>query len=409
MACFWTQLQNTSCIEVVAAGNQNFKGAGLNDQGQLGLGHNNPVNVFTPLPLDNVVKISMGYKFAMAIDTAGILYGTGLNDRNQLTSALPASVNTWTPISSGFLDINCGFGCAMGIKTNGDVMRVGQGIENLTSSSASIVKFNNPVFTNINGFEIYTSTRSPSSFTLPLGAGESIKLGNKADYPLAVLKSSGGGGGGPGGPGPGGPGPGGPGPGGPGNALGGGAPKTGFRTQGRDGSVLSDDSFYASVHLVDPGVVGQFFSNTRYITGSSSGVIYDHTKIDYRGDGVPIYGSFGTAPHVFTEDKLYCGDDGVFIIDASDNLYAMGSNLKGELGLTGTNISTMLLVGSNFVKVEPAPFITFALKTNGKWYASGRNVHGNMGLGHYASSNSFIEIGTFSDVSVHNSDTLVMV
>lgn len=123
MACFWGNLKKTVCRE---PNNAPFMGAGLNNYGQLGLGHTDPVHAFTPIPLDNVAKMSVGYGFAMVVDGNGVLYGAGRNDYNQLTdSSPPEGVTTFTQIGTNVLDVECGFYGSQALLADGTWRRTG--------------------------------------------------------------------------------------------------------------------------------------------------------------------------------------------------------------------------------------------------------------------------------------------
>ena len=58
---------------------------GKNDQGQLGLGHNNNISLPTPiLNLPKISKISCGTNFAVCVDCEGFMWSFGSNYAGQL-------------------------------------------------------------------------------------------------------------------------------------------------------------------------------------------------------------------------------------------------------------------------------------------------------------------------------------
>ena len=84
---------------------------GYNGQGQLGLGHNNPVSLPTPIPnLPKISLISCGLNFTVCVDCEGFMWSFGENKDGQLGTGnttrfnVPQKVQDIPPVQS----ISCG-------------------------------------------------------------------------------------------------------------------------------------------------------------------------------------------------------------------------------------------------------------------------------------------------------------
>ena len=84
---------------------------GRNEEGQLGLGHNNNVSLPTPIPnLPKINRISCGYNFTVCVDHEGFIWSFGDNDYGQLGTGntpdfnVPQKIQNIPPV----LSVSCG-------------------------------------------------------------------------------------------------------------------------------------------------------------------------------------------------------------------------------------------------------------------------------------------------------------
>ena len=81
--------------------------------------------------------------------------------------------------------------------------------------------------------------------------------------------------------------------------------------------------------------------------------------------------------------------------------YAAGQNICGQLGIGHTdfrvsNFTEVTGVWGNIVAVECGECHTFMRTEHGKWYATGRNGEGQLGLGHTNNVCAFEEVASDS-------------
>ena len=95
---------------------------GRNNQGQLGLGHNNDISVPTPIPnLPKINMVSCGWEFSVCVDYEGFIWSFGANEYGQLGTGNTTDFN----VPQKLLDIppvvsvSCGLGHTL-IITNDD-------------------------------------------------------------------------------------------------------------------------------------------------------------------------------------------------------------------------------------------------------------------------------------------------
>ena len=101
---------------------------GYNEQGQLGLGHNNNISLPTPIPnLPKIMQISCGYNFTVCVDCEGFLWSFGKNNYGQLGTGnttyfnVPQKIEDISPI----LSISCGFEHTLVITTDSNLWSFG--------------------------------------------------------------------------------------------------------------------------------------------------------------------------------------------------------------------------------------------------------------------------------------------
>jgi len=101
--------------------------------------------------------------------------------------------------------------------------------------------------------------------------------------------------------------------------------------------------------------------------------------------------------NVDTWAKVSAGADFILAIRDNGTLWALGSNLYGQLGL-GDKVTrtTFTQVGSakTWSAVSCGEYYTLALKSDGTLWAAGRNNYGQTGLGAITESMSFAQVGS---------------
>ena len=84
---------------------------GRNEQGQLGLGHNNDVSLPTPIPnLPKITQVSCGFNFTVCADCEGFMWSFGFNIYGQLGTGNTLHYNTPQKIQDipPVLSVSCG-------------------------------------------------------------------------------------------------------------------------------------------------------------------------------------------------------------------------------------------------------------------------------------------------------------
>ena len=101
---------------------------GRNEEGQLGLGHNNDVSLPTPIPnLPKIMEISCGHSFTVCIDKEGGLWSFGSNDHGQLGTGnttnynIPQKIEHIPPVRA----VSCGYYHALIITNDSNLWSCG--------------------------------------------------------------------------------------------------------------------------------------------------------------------------------------------------------------------------------------------------------------------------------------------
>ena len=92
-------------------------GVGSNSNGQLGLGHNEPVTEWTKLTED-VVQVAGGVSFTIYLATDGTVYTAGRNDYGQLGTGDNTSYNTWQQMTTSAKNVAAGYYHTLVTKTD---------------------------------------------------------------------------------------------------------------------------------------------------------------------------------------------------------------------------------------------------------------------------------------------------
>lgn len=381
MGCFWNYLVNTTCTEISENVSGSFSGAGLNDYGQLGLGHTQAVTSFTGIPLADVVSISMGAKFSAAITASGDLYVCGINDLNQLTSQIPAAgIPVYTKIRSGVKSVHCATSFMIVVDLDDNVFFTGKGSVapyDLYRSS----QFSHPLDTT----DFIDITVNFAPFTVHVAVSGS-------DYKLYLISQE--------------------------NGL----PESHYfkkyqlSSASTDGTTSDDDTKYISIKSNPSGYssdkvlqIRPAFAN---YTKNPPYEVFDVISGYYEFAGSA---EFTMPPQSNEIYNIFSTGDAIFYTTLAGDLWARGNNVKGELG-TGDEISVLAESGSNSFKlvatdvvdVVTVDTLTFIKKINGRWYAVGRNAYGSAGLGDTNDILNFKEIGKFNRLAANTYDTLVL-
>ena len=102
---------------------------GLNNEGQLGLGHNNDVSLPTPIPnLPQIYMLSCGYNFTVCVDCEGFMWCFGENNLGQLGRGnttthfnVPQRIEDIPPV----LSVSCGASHTLIITTDSNLWSFG--------------------------------------------------------------------------------------------------------------------------------------------------------------------------------------------------------------------------------------------------------------------------------------------
>ncbi|AZL83470.1 tandem-95 repeat protein (plasmid) [Aliivibrio salmonicida] len=157
----WTPTAITDAVDMsgIMKGAYLIRGAahdlwvlGGNSDGDLGLGHNNPVSTWTKTTLSNVSKIHVGSPGSAYAIVAGELYVTGANYRNELGLGHNKDVNLWT--STGLLNVDDvkGLSEAALALIGGELYRTGSSSytgEDIDGSKSNNVKWASTGYKNI--------------------------------------------------------------------------------------------------------------------------------------------------------------------------------------------------------------------------------------------------------------------
>lgn len=111
----WTKLSLSKIVEISAVGDDfslaldssgNVWVTGANDDGQLGLGHNNNITTWQKTPISDIVAIRAGGYHSFVLDSSNNLWATGKNNKGQLGLGNTNNVNSWTLSATNVKSIN---------------------------------------------------------------------------------------------------------------------------------------------------------------------------------------------------------------------------------------------------------------------------------------------------------------
>ncbi|MDB0438048.1 hypothetical protein C4R89_00665 [Clostridioides difficile] len=126
----------------------NVYGAGRNENGSLGLGHSNLVAAFTRLPINDVKYICAGLTSSYIVKNDGTLWVTGYNNVGQLGLGHNDTIQNFTKVDiNDVKEIVCGDDTAFVIKTDNTVWGTGKNSSKQLGLGDNI---NRNIFTKIN-------------------------------------------------------------------------------------------------------------------------------------------------------------------------------------------------------------------------------------------------------------------
>jgi len=152
------------------------------------------------------------------------------------------------------------------------------------------------------------------------------------------------------------------------------------------------------------------YSDGEYFV-SSTGVAYR-----YLNDGTSSawyeVGSKQVVFPIYPKDSIAKGGDTSFYINSSGELYGIGRNEYGQLGIGNTTdlTSWTLIDIDNVVKVFCYSQSTYLVKSDGTLWVTGRNNVGQLGLNDTNDRNTFIQSGisNVDDVAISSNSCLVL-
>ncbi len=164
----------------------------------------------------------------------------------------------------------------------------------------------------------------------------------------------------------------------------------------------------SGVKFIAAGVFTSFYIN-------SSGQLY--------GTGANSSGQLGIGPTLsvsqFTQTgtgagfwaSVSAGQDHTFAIKTDGTMWATGKNDQGQLGTNDlTNRSAFTQVGTdiNWAKVSCGLTHTMAIKTDGSLWATGDNSQGQFGNSSISSASRFVQVGSFKWKEVYAGNKITM-
>ena len=147
-----------------------------------------------------------------------------------------------------------------------------------------------------------------------------------------------------------------------------------------------------TVWCVGRGDMGQMGNGTTTVTNSTWKQVQNQATSTALTNIVRI---FGCSRHTGTS---------LYALDSSGNLYSWGYNSEGQLGIgSTTNATRATLASTNVVDAWPFNAVYGSIiikKTDGKFYAAGHNVNGQLGVGDTANKTSFTEITSLNGKNI---------
>lgn len=350
---------------------------GRNTEGQLGLGNTTNVNTFTKVNVTNVTDFACGGNHMLVLLNTGELQGVGMNSKGQLGLNNLVNQNTLTKINvlTTIADISCGFYHSIVVYRDGSCVATGDntygqlGIGSTTQAR---------VFTTVNLSNV-KECRGDKYNTVLITHDHKVYVNGKNDMGQLGLGDI--------------------------------ENKTNpVEFTNYDGSLTIKYCDTFSI-INQKNMAPRWSGVTQYknrlgllnpLTTDSKGVY-----IPFKNDIISGYSNIlelngqsllkkedGSFIVLEKEDRLISGNQSMFLLKSSGELYAAGTNSKGELGLGDTNSRNKLTkVDITDVKdVICGHQHTFIIKNNGDIFSTGDNAYGQLGLGNNTNMNVFTKV-----------------
>jgi len=341
--------------------NGNIKGWGLNSLGQLGMGNTSTATLISSIPYtatgipNGIANVISGpaSNFTFAIDTAGILYGWGLNSNSQLginsaSSIISSPVIVSGPIATSWIAVAAGDTMAGAISTAN--LLYGWGNNILGQTGVPIIT-NSPIQVGISSWSA-------------VSAGIGFSLAIRSDATLWAW---------------------------------------GINNAGQIGnSTLVNTS--SPVLVSGPATT----SWSLISAGSSYAAAITSTGLLYTW-GLGTSGQLGNSDILSASTPVPVGTSSWSAVSAGGRLFmlgisagllfAWGNNTYGQLGnTTQTQASSPTLVsgpvGASWKIVSAGGFFGLAVTTAGVLYSWGSNNNGNLGTNNIVSTSSPVQVST---------------
>ena len=323
-------------------------GVGKNSEGELGLGHNNPVSQFEKTSLSNIKDIQITDKAAYALSNTGEVWVSGSNLYGNLGIGNIGSLNNWQKSDinnvSELIINNIRYDNILARKTNGEYWYVGRNLFNMSGLEGT------------------------SKFWRKLGQEGKAVMG---DFNTYIIDS---------------------------NNV---AWSSGYNSNGQRGIGSAYNPTYSKMET-NTGEVIKF----KKAHASYHRSYFIDEEDELWAVGIDTFGSLGVLGNQKVDKLTRTGGKNIkkissslfhsFYIDKNNDLYGTGYNAFYSLGVGDNNV-TDVFVKSNLSNVKGIwssgqGNSSFALTNDNKLYSIGRNKNGELGLGDTVDREEWTEI-----------------
>lgn len=314
--------------------------SGLSNYGQLGLGiTNTQINIFTKIPITNIISVSCGEDHTLIINNNNTLLACGNNQFGQLGLNNTNSIDTFTIVTNNIIKISAGYGFSSILDINGNAYTFGFNFNYQLGTYDNINRLI-PTFilSNVTSIvsAVYNTYFLMNNKTVIVSGDNTygqLGIGNTLQYTIPVL------------------------------------------------SLLSNiieisSKFLHCLALDNNNNLWGFGSNSYgQLTGTSSNIstpiiILNNTK------------------------KIFTGYGYSAIIDENNRIMVIGNNNLNQLGLTNLLNTNKFIYLMNGSYVALGYYSSFFINNNG--YVIGENSNGNLGIGNNININLLTPISLSS-------------
>ena len=314
---------------------------GFNNQGQLGLGHNNDVSLPTPIPnLPKISLISCSTNFTVCVDCEGFMWSFGQNNNGQLGTGnttgfnVPQRIEDIPPVHS----VSCGAHHTLIITTDSNLWACGHNeygqlcLENIESQ----LKPQKTSFSNIS--------------KISTGSYHSIIQNNKGEIFSC-----------------------------------------GYNHNGQCGlGHFNDTQITPSLILNAPSNIVHFICGSHHsLFLDSEGNVYSVGYNEYGQLGlghITNQNELNKIPNIPPIQTISCANSSCYLIDFEGNLWTFGHNAFGQLGHGNkTNINTPKVINTlkeiQQISNGSTGYHFLAKNSQNQIFVTGYNVYGQLGTG----------------------------